>query len=151
MTVSFTILKSEYEEAKNFCEANFEIPKEYENEFIGSELLWLAHQELWLEKQDIKVRKKFGTVQYPKLFPISDCYIIKASVSLKMYQKMLEELQQSYPKIIDDDSKSVTAFLAHLGYVFVKHAEKGQVDPGIMIAAKNINKIEGKRYIDTKR
>ncbi|WEV52088.1 hypothetical protein OZX69_09675 (plasmid) [Lactobacillus sp. ESL0731] len=141
VVVKFTILKSEFKQAENFCKANLSMPQQNQVEFVGSMLFWFAHQELWLEEQDTKERKKFGTVKYPKLFPISDCYIVQTNLRLTRYRKMSHELQQVYPKMVNEKDKSVTAFLAHLGYVFIKKAENGQVDPGIIVAARNISKI----------
>ncbi|MDF7683766.1 hypothetical protein PT287_09675 [Lactobacillus sp. ESL0679] len=141
VVVKFTILKSEFKRAESFCKANLFMPQQNQVEFVGSMLLWFAHQELWLEEQDTKERKKFGVVKYPKLFPVSDCYLIQTSLRSTRYRKMLQELQQAYPKIIAEKDKSITAFLAHLGYVFIKKAERGQVDPGIIVAARNISKI----------
>ncbi|CAM3196628.1 hypothetical protein SAMN04487792_1613 [Lactobacillus bombicola] len=138
--VRFTILKSEFEEATRYCKANLSMPLQNQDKFVGKMLLWFAHQELWLEKQDNKEHKKFGVIKYPKLL-FSDSYVIETDLKLTLYQNMMHDLQLNYPNLVNDNNKSITAFLAHLGYVFIKKASQGKADSGIVEAAKNISAI----------
>ncbi|WEV41309.1 hypothetical protein [Lactobacillus sp. ESL0681] len=139
--VKFTILKTEFDESKDFCKANLMMPNVNQDQFVGAMVLWFAHQELWLESEVDSQKSKFGVVKYPKLSPTSECYEITTNIKLLTYRKTIDELKLSYPEILSSKEKSVTAFLAHLGFVFIKKAEKDEVDPGILVAARNISKI----------
>lgn len=135
---SYTILKSDYIMAKEFCCANFEVING-NDDFTTQMIFYFANEELKEETEQVdiidfdKVVNNFleEQNQIKKFRQLS--YDVRVSVPIRLFISILKKLNKLYPEIANSDNKVKHDFIAELGIIFVKAVKGGKLDPKLNI------------------
>ncbi|MDF7683767.1 hypothetical protein PT287_09680 [Lactobacillus sp. ESL0679] len=129
-SISCNILETEFEETKQII-ADKMPTVITDNAHIGHYLFVFAYEELSAEEHYISQKQidSFGIVKYQEVY-LGDHYVkVTAQAKLTGIDVLLTKLKYIYPNIYNDKNKNNFDFIAHLGFVFAKRIQAGQVIP----------------------
>ncbi|WEV52087.1 hypothetical protein OZX69_09680 (plasmid) [Lactobacillus sp. ESL0731] len=129
-TITYKILETEFEETRQII-ADKMPAVITDNAHIGQYILVFAYEELNAEEHYINQKEidDFGIVKYQEVY-LGDHYVkVTAQAKQTGIDVLMTRLKYIYPNVYNDKNKNNFDFIAHLGFVFAKRIQNGQVIP----------------------